>query len=105
MSEKIVIARRVRLVQPAPCDRNGGVGNDWTTNKVDNLVVFPDSCLARCTINDRTYAGRFAWYEADSQTQEQWEKGGLFVCPDCGQSFENSQGLATHRSIKHGNKR
>jgi hypothetical protein len=101
MSEKTVIAKRVRLEQPAICDKQSNLGSDWVAEKVNDLVVFPDSGLARCAINNRTLVARFAWYDADPATQSEWEQGGSYVCPDCGQSFANAQGLGNHKATKH----
>lgn len=106
MAEKMVIAHRVRLKVPSPSDSTGSLGLDWLSSKVSSLVVFPDSKIARCRIkigdNEKTFIGDLGYAEVDESSQDDWERSKLgCVCPDCGQTFENAQGLGNHRAIKH----
>jgi hypothetical protein len=99
MAEKIVHALCVRLESPAPS--GNGLSQDWSSEKVQNLVVLPDSGLARCVIKGSTYCAKFAWYRPDAQSQTEWEVGGSYHCDVCGQDFQNLSGLKGHIVAKH----
>ena len=100
-----VPVRKVRFNFAVPLNDRGDYSPEWTKDRVNDLVVFPDSRLARCTLRgtDRPIVASFAYYEPMSlEDQLNWESDGQqFKCDVCGQTFENSQGLGKHRVTKH----
>lgn len=100
----MVRAKLVRFTFPVPKDRQSST-HEWSNKTVDNLVVFPDARLARCTLRGNEnfpIVATFHYYEAASlEEQLAWEGEPEFKCETCGQTFENSQGLGKHRVTKH----
>lgn len=99
MGEKFVKATYVRLVAPSK-SIEGKLTQDWSENNAKDLVVFPDTGIARARFGTFTRIARFASADVDQDSQEYWERGG-FQCPHCSQLFENAQGLGGHVSQKH----
>jgi hypothetical protein len=103
MAEIQVPASRVRLAFPAQVDERGGVGNEWNSLKVDELVVFPSSGNARCVLrNGVIIVAKYANYVPfDMSSQLKWEGIDAAKCQVCGQQFVNTQGLGKHMTVKH----
>lgn len=103
-NQKSVSARLVRFNAPVPSSKNGEYTNEWRSSAVDNLVVFPDTGDARCTLrgSERPLVAKYHYYEPISlEEQLEYEGESEFKCDVCGQTFENSQGLGKHRVTKH----
>jgi hypothetical protein len=98
--ERAVKARKVRLVHAAP-DGGTNVGFEWSEQKVNDLVVFPESRAARCRIGGATLIGVVAWAQVDPDSQAAWEAGGSCKCPMCDRVFANEQALGSHLFRKH----
>lgn len=100
-AEKMVFASMVRLASNVPVDVSGQLGNVWSSTRVQELVVFPDSHNARCRIGGKMRVAIYASYEPDEESQNSWERSTDYQCPICGQNFASSQGRANHMLQKH----
>jgi hypothetical protein len=100
MAETILNAKRVRLMQAAPNSNTkpGDIGFDWNAANVSGLTVSTNG-FAKCVVGGRTLIATFAWAELEDGSE--WDNLGAHTCPECGQSFVNSQGLGNHRAMKH----
>jgi len=104
-SEKIVVAKRVRLAtSKETIDERGNIGDEWVAGFVKELVVFPNSHNARCRIRGSVRVALYVSYEPDDTSQSAWEQASEFKCEHCGQFFASSQGLGNHIATKHGKK-
>lgn len=104
MTAKAVEAIKVYLNRTMPNDAHGNVGDVWDAKHVQDLVVFPDTQNARCSIKGMIYCCTYGGYMPIVAAQQQWETGGEFPCEFCGQTFQSAQGLGNHRATKHSGK-
>jgi len=99
-----VEALRVQLTGNTVCDERGNIGDVWDATKVKGLVVFPDTRNARCFIRGTMQVSTYRGYTPVADSQQQWEGATDFACEECGMTFQNSQGLGSHRVKAHGKK-